>query len=87
MYNPGSECTGTYVTLWTADIRYKPLAVAMNGINGARKTYIQSSRPWEFGNPGGISKECGKGEKPVFWLSMLPTLCHFHGLIRPGGTG
>jgi hypothetical protein len=42
------------------------------------KTYIQSSRPWECGNPEGISKECGK---PASWLSMLSILCHFHGLL------
>jgi hypothetical protein len=34
----------------------------------------QQSRPWECGNPKGISKECGKGGKPTSWLSML---CHF----------
>jgi hypothetical protein len=28
-------------------------------------------------NPQGISKECGKGRKPILWLSMLR---HFHGL-------
>ena len=44
------------------------------------KTYIQSSRPWECGNPEGISKECGKGGKPASWLSIL---CHFHGLFCP----
>src|SRR5271154_2053538 len=44
------------------------------------KTYTQSSRPWKSGNPEGISKECGKGGKPAFWLSMLSILCHFHGL-------
>jgi hypothetical protein len=31
-------------------------------------------------NPEGISKECGKGGNPASWLSMLSTLCHFHGL-------
>jgi hypothetical protein len=39
----------------------------------------QQSRPWECGNPEEISKECGKGGKPTFWLSMLSILCHFHG--------
>src|SRR6266702_550349 len=48
---------------------------------GHQKTYIQSSRPWECGNPEGISKECGKGGKPASWLSMLSILCHFHGLL------
>jgi len=48
------------------------------------KTYIQSSRPWECGNPEGISKECGKGGKPALWLSMLSILCHFHGLLFAG---
>src|SRR6202453_209127 len=48
----------------------------------ARKNiYIQSSTPWECGNPEGISKECGKGGKPASWLSMLSILCHFHGLL------
>ncbi len=32
-------------------------------------------------NPEGISKECGKGGKPASRLSMLSTLCHFHGLL------
>ena len=45
------------------------------------KIYSQSSKPWECGNPKGISKECGKGGKPALWLSMLSTLCHFHGLF------
>jgi hypothetical protein len=45
------------------------------------KIYIQSSRPWECGNPVGISKECGKGGKQASWLSMHSTLCHFHGLL------
>jgi len=41
----------------------------------------QQSRPWECGNPEGISKECGKGGKPASGLSMLSILCHFHGLL------
>src|SRR5216683_1787082 len=55
-------------------------------VEGAREDiYLQSSRPWECGNPEGISKECGKGGKPASWLSMLSILCHFHGLLfRPG---
>jgi hypothetical protein len=69
----GCECTRTYVTLWTCGIRYKPFAVAMVRVEGHEKTYIQSSRPWECGNPKGISKE---GGKPASWLSMLSTLCH-----------
>jgi len=51
---------------------------------GHEKTYIQSSRPWECGNPEGISKECGKGGKPALWLSMLSALCHFHRLLLWG---
>ncbi len=59
----------------------------------------QQSRPWECGNPEGISKACGKGGKPDSGLSMLSILCHFHDLLwqlvaqsqsprRPGlGTG
>jgi hypothetical protein len=50
-------------------------------LRGHEKTYIQSSRPWECGNPEGISKECGKGGKPASWLSTLSILCHFHGLL------
>src|SRR5271163_807885 len=50
-------------------------------LSGHEKTYNQSSRPWECGNPEGISKECGKGGKPASWLSMLSILCHFHGLL------
>jgi hypothetical protein len=75
------ECTGTYVTPWTQDIRYKLLAVAMIRVEGYDKTYISPSRPWECGNSEGISKECGKGGKPASWLSMLSTLRHFHGLL------
>jgi len=41
----------------------------------------QQSKPWECGNPEGISKGCGKGGKPALWLSMLSILCHFHGLL------
>ena len=41
----------------------------------------QQSRPWECGNPEGISKECGKGGKPAPWLSTLSILCHFHGRL------
>ncbi|MGB8535175.1 MAG: ester cyclase [Acidobacteriaceae bacterium] len=37
-------------------------------LEGHEKTYIQQSRPWECGNPEGIS--------------TLPILCHFHGLLR-----
>ena len=47
----------------------------------ASKYLFSSPRPWECGNPEGISKECGKGGKPALWLSMLSTLCHFHGLL------
>jgi hypothetical protein len=41
-------------------------------LRGQEKTYIQSSRPWECGNPEGISKECGKGGKPASWLPCFP---------------
>jgi hypothetical protein len=41
----------------------------------------QQPRPWECGNPEGISKECEKGGKPASWLSMLSILRHFHGLL------
>src|SRR5271170_8204906 len=50
-------------------------------VEWARNTYNQSSRPWECGNPEGISKGCGKDGKPASWLSILPTPCHFHGLL------
>jgi hypothetical protein len=46
-----------------------------------RLEICQESRPWECGNPEGISKECGKGGKPASWLCMLSILCHFHGLL------
>ena len=52
-------------------------------VEGHEKTYIQSSRTWECGNPEGISKE---GGKPASWLSMLSILCHFHGLLFAGIT-
>src|SRR5580692_1377303 len=55
------------------------LFVASNHINS-------SSRPWECGNPEGISRECGKGGKPAIWLSMLSILCHFHGLLWRRGS-
>jgi hypothetical protein len=50
-------------------------------LSGHERTYIQPSRPWECGNPEGISTECGKGGKPASWLSMLSILCHFHDLL------
>jgi hypothetical protein len=50
-------------------------------LRGHEKTHIQSSRPWECGNPEGISKECGKFGKLASWLSWLSILCHFHGLL------
>ena len=34
------------------------------------------------GIPAGISKGCGKGGKLAFWLSMLSTPRHFHGLFE-----
>ena len=57
----------------------------MTRLEAHEKTYIQSSRPWECGNPEGISKECGKGGKPASWLSTLSILCHFHGLLFAQG--
>jgi hypothetical protein len=44
----------------------------------------QPQRLWEWGNPIGISKECGKSGKPALGLSMLSILCHFHSLLRTG---
>jgi hypothetical protein len=58
-----------------------PLRSRWFELRGYEKTYIQLSMPWKCGNPEGISKECGKGGKPASWLSMLSTLCHFHGLL------
>src|SRR6185312_15991519 len=78
------ECTGTSVTLWTEDLRYNPLEAQGLGFRRSRLLHLeicQQSRLWECGNPVGISKECGKGGKPVSWLSMLSILCHFHGLL------
>ena len=68
---------------YVVDLRHplQALAEAVVRLEGHEKTYIQSSRPWECGNPEGISKECGKGGKPASWVSMLSTLCHFHGLL------
>jgi len=43
------ECTGTSVTLWTGDMRYKSLAELRACIEVVAE---------------GISKECGKGGKP-----------------------
>ena len=37
------------------------------------------------GNPEGISKKSmGKVGSRLSWLSMLSTLCHFHGLLSRG---
>jgi hypothetical protein len=44
----------------------------------------QQTSNTECGNPEGISKECGTGGEPVFWLSMLSILCHFHGPLWNG---
>lgn len=35
---------------------------------------VPSSRPWECGNPEGVSRESGKGRKPALWLFMLSSL-------------
>jgi hypothetical protein len=48
------------------------------------KTYIQSSRPWECGNPEGISTECGKGGSrlhgfPPFPYSVISMACFSRG--------
>ena len=51
------------------------------GVSRSRHIFQSSSELWECGNPEGISKECGKGGKPAFWLSMLSTFRHFHGLF------
>ena len=75
------------------DLRYildqghplQPLAVKRSRFVLASLYIVPSSRPWECGNPGGISKECGKGGKPALWLSMLSTLRHFHGLHLSAG--
>jgi hypothetical protein len=79
-----SECTGTSITLWTGDLHYNPLVAQRPWIRPLLVMHLeicQQSRLWECGNPAGISKECGKGGKPVSWLSMLSILCHFHGLL------
>src|SRR6266478_4386576 len=81
---PAPECAGTSVKHWTGDIRYKSLAMVETKVLDvaiASKYLISSSRPWECGNPEGISKECGKGGKSALWLSMLSILCHFHALF------
>ena len=68
---------------YAVDLRHplQPPCGGADSSNGHDKTHIQSSRPWECGNPEGISKECGKGGKPASWLSIL---CHFHGLFAEG---
>jgi hypothetical protein len=78
------ECTGTSFTLWTGDLHYNPLVLQRPWIRSHLVFHLeicQQSRLWGCGNPVGISKECGKGGKPVSWLSMLSILCHFHGLL------
>jgi hypothetical protein len=74
---------------YVVDLRHplQALAVTMDRLEGHEKTYVQSSRPWECGNPEGISKGCGKGGEPASWLSMLSTPCHFHGLFLPDDVG
>jgi hypothetical protein len=49
-----------------------PLRLRWFELRGHPKTYIQSSRPWECGNPEGISKECGKGGKPAYGFPPFP---------------
>ncbi len=34
--------------------------------------------------PKAFPKSVGKGGKPASWLSMISTLCHFHGLLNAG---
>jgi hypothetical protein len=46
------------------------------------KTYIQSSRQWECGNPEGISKECGKeGWEAGFMAFHAFHTLSIHGLL------
>jgi transposase len=56
------------------------------GIFAVTSKHLSSPRPWECGNPEGISKECRKGGKPASWLSMLSIFCHFHGLLSRYGS-
>src|ERR1035437_2231686 len=68
---------------YAVDLRH-PLQAPCGGDGsscGDTRRHLSQSRPWECGNPEGISKECGKGGKPASWLSMLSILCHFHGLL------
>jgi hypothetical protein len=56
---------------------YKPLALAMVRVEGHEKTYVRSSGPWGYGNPEGISKECGNRLHgfPCFPPAVIPMAC------------
>jgi hypothetical protein len=66
------ECTGTPLhfgpgTSVTSPLRWKWLNFGFRvGPCRCFRIPISSSRPWECGNPKGISKECGKHGKPGF---------------------
>jgi len=83
-----SECTGTSVTSWTGDIRYKYLARLGRRFAAfvlvlalVVKTLARRRGRWNVAIPKGFPKSVGRVGSRALWLSMLSTLCHFHGLL------
>ena len=76
---------------YAVDLRHQlqaPGGCDDSGCAGYEKTTIRSSRPWECGNPEGISKECGKGGKPAFLaFHAFHTLSFPWPAFRPGDPG
>ena len=77
---PQGECTGTSVTLWTGDIRYKPLAVVMVRLEGMRRHISSRRGRGNVGIPKGFPKSVGRvGSRlhgfPCFPYSVISMAC------------
>jgi hypothetical protein len=67
---------------------YKPLAAKVALVAGLRQALpvckdivaVEAVGLWESCKD---FQRVGKGGKPALWLSMLSTLCQFHGLLLP----
>lgn len=77
------ECTGTFVTFWTGDIRYSPLRGLGLCFSGSwsllpnTEVVVEAVGMWESRRD---FQRVWEGWEAAFWLSMLSTLCHFRGL-------
>jgi hypothetical protein len=76
------ECTGTCVTLWTGDIRYKPLAVPMVRVEWVLRHKSSRRGRGNVGIPKGFPKSVGRvGSRlhgfPCFPYSVISMACFF----------